>query len=199
MSSKSIKKHLFQSALSVFLILSAAQTALAGDAIPKGWIKAGSTPQNYEIQTDPQTHDQSQRKSVTIKGLPKANDGFTTMMQTIQAKKYLGKRVRLSGYIKSEKLEGWAGLWMRVDGPKGENLKFDNMYKRKITGNISWKKYSVVLDIPQNSEYIAFGILSSGQGQIWIDQMQFDIVGKDIPSTDMLTQKKEQPENLGFN
>jgi DNA-directed RNA polymerase specialized sigma24 family protein len=30
-----------------------------------------------------------------------------------------GKRVRFSGYVKSESVEPWAGLWMRVEGPNG--------------------------------------------------------------------------------
>jgi hypothetical protein len=53
-----------------------------------------------------------------VKAKKPAIDGFGTLMQDFRAKQYVGKRVRFSAFVKSENVEGWAGLWMRVD--KGE-------------------------------------------------------------------------------
>ena len=53
---------------------------------------------------------------------------------------YLGKRVRLSGYVKTENVEKSVGLWMIVAGPNGEMLGSDNMARRPIKGTTDSKK-----------------------------------------------------------
>ena len=52
-----------------------------------------------------------------------------------------GKRIRLSGHARSKDVSDWAGLWMRVDGPKGEPLAFDNMQQRPIKGTGEFADY----------------------------------------------------------
>ncbi len=162
-------------AFSVFFALNLfCFSAIAADYIPTGWFKLGSKPQEYSINKDTQKSSPKVSNSLLIKGLPNADlKGFTTLMQAIKAKQYIGKRVRLAAKIKSHQLKGWAGLWMRIDG-KNKNLGFDNMENRKITGTTNWKEYSVVLDVSSGSEEIAFGVLTSGAGSIWIDSIRFD-------------------------
>jgi hypothetical protein len=57
-------------------------------------------------------------------------------MQSFDAKmmqNYLGKRVRFSAAVKTEDVQSWAGLWMRVD--KGsQTVEFDNMQDRPLKG-----------------------------------------------------------------
>ena len=49
-------------------------------------------------------------------------------MQTCDAGDYLGKRIKMTGYIKSENVTDWAGMWFRVDSKtEYEILSFDNM------------------------------------------------------------------------
>ena len=93
---------------------------------------------------------------------------------------------------------------MRVDGArKDEMLAFDNMQDRAIKGTIDWKKYEIVLDVPENSEMVAFGLLLSGKGQVWMDDLQFEVVGKDVPTTGRATAgaasgAAKTPLNLNF-
>jgi len=171
--------------------------AMASDQIPKGWFKAGNAPQHYSISKDSQTSANTVKTSIRIKSLPSAGVGFTTLMQSVQAKHYLGQRVRLSAQIKTDKLAGWGGLWMRIDGPGGKVLGFDNMQNRKIQGTLPWKPYAVVLDIPAGSEHIAFGVLVSGQGDLWLDSFKFEVVDKSVPVTGTLTESIG-PQNLDF-
>jgi hypothetical protein len=122
------------------------------------------------------------------------------MMQKFKADNYKGHRLRLSGFVKTEEVERWAGLWMRVDGKDNELLQFDNMYNRPIKGTTNWNHYSVVLDVPNDSMAIAFGLLLEGPGQVWLDSLSFDIVDEKVPSTNMEEdiQLPEQPLNLQF-
>ena len=104
-------------------------------------------------------------------------------MQMFDADDYRGKRVRLSGYVKSELVEPWAGLWMRVDGPNGKMLSFDNMENRPIVGTTDWQKCEIVLDVPEDSAQIAIGIVLSGKGQVWLSNVQFEAVDSNVPTT----------------
>ena len=72
---------------------------------------------------------------------------------------------------------------MRVDGEGGKVLSFDNMQNRQIQGTRDWKQYEVVLDVPAESVGIYFGILLVGKGQVWLSQVQFEVVGTDVPTT----------------
>ncbi len=44
-----------------------------------------------------------------------------------------GKWLELRGFLRSEGVAGFAGLWMREDGPNGM-LQFDNMQSRGVHG-----------------------------------------------------------------
>jgi hypothetical protein len=43
----------------------------------------------------------------------------------------------------------------------------------------------MVLDVPNDSVNIAFGILLAGKGQAWMDDLLFEAVGEDIKPTNM--------------
>lgn len=94
--------------------------------------------------------------------------GYGTLMQVFAADDYRGKRLCMSGYIKVENVAGWASLWMRVDGPEGETMQ-----DRPVTGTTDWEKFEIILDVPQDSVKIAFGVLLEGAGQVWVDDFQF--------------------------
>ena len=169
---------------------------------PKGWFAAGSHPKDYEMSHD-RTGAHGGNACAYLKSVVAETGGFGTLMQTFKADEYRGKRVRMSGYVKAKDASDWAGLWMRVDGArKDEMLAFDNMQDRAIKGTIEWKKYEIVLDVPENSEMVAFGLLLSGKGQVWMDDLQFEVVGKDVPTTGRTTAgasgAAKTPLNLNF-
>lgn len=171
-----------------------------GGQLPDGWFAAGSHPRDYEMGVD-HTVTHGGKASGYIKSTVPKPRAFGTLMQMFKADDYRGKRLRMSGYAKAKKIENWAGLWMRVDGPENKSLSFDNMRDRPITGKTDWERYKIVLDVPENSVNIAFGILLDGKGQAWVDDLQFEVVGKDVPTTDLVGKRKEfpkQPLNLDF-
>ena len=147
----------------------------------KGWFLAGSNPESYEIDL---VKDQDTNSNVGHLKSKHAVDGFGTIMQSFKPTSYLGKRVRLSGYIKSKDVSGWAGMWLRIDGQdKTQPLAFDNMHGRPIKGTNAWSKYEIVLDAPETSTDFAFGVLQAGTGEVWLDDLQFEIVDKSVPLT----------------
>jgi hypothetical protein len=172
-----------------------AQSAAPVNHPPSGWFMAGSKPNNYQTGVD---------RDVVANGLPSAflksavspTDGFGTLMQTIGAKDYAGRRVRLRAWVRSQDLSDWSGVWMRVD--KGStSVAFDNMQNRPIKGTRSWETCDVVLDVPQDATSISFGILLSGTGEVWMNNVAFDIVGNEVPTTGS-TSNQTRPANLNF-
>ena len=165
----------------------------------KSWFMAGSDPQDYELGIDANAVHTG-KNSGYIKAKVAEPRGFGTMMQMFKANDYLNKRMRFSAFVKSEGIEAWSGLWMRIDGPQQGSLGFDNMQNRPIKGTTDWRKYDVVLDVPQESVAIALGILLSGKGQAWVSEIQFEEVGADVPTTshERDGELPEKPGNLDF-
>jgi hypothetical protein len=165
--------------------------------LPTGWFKAGSKPKSYDMGID-KGAGQDGKNVATIKSIDKKIDGFGTLMQTSSPQMYLWKRVRMSGFVKSKDVKEKAGLWFRVDQANSRTpLSFDNMSDRAITGTSEWKKYEIVLDVPHNASKIAYGALLAGTGQIWFDNLNFEIVDYTIATTGPIKENKE-PVNLNF-
>lgn len=173
--------------------------ARAADALPKGWIVAGSKPANYEFGVDTAVTQESSR-SAYIRFRAQVQDvgGFGTLMQTIAPDAYRGKRIRLSGLLKTQNANT-AQMWMRVDGPNATVLGFDNMNNRLLNGTSDWKRYDIVLDVPVNGTAIAFGFLLEGTGEVWADAFRLEEVGMDTPVTGGLPRVlPKAPANLNF-
>jgi hypothetical protein len=168
--------------------------------VPKGWYKAGNQPDKYDMGTD-RGAGRNNNNAATIKSLESDIKGFGTLMQTFLPDKYIGKRVKLTAYMKSKDVAGWAGMWMRVDGKKkGKSLSFDNMADRAIKGTTDWAKCEIVLDVPTGASNIAYGALLSGTGQIWFEGINFEIVPESMPTTETLGNRAiKEPTNLNFD
>ena len=113
-------------------------------------------------------------------------DGFGTVMQAISATHYRGQRIWLSVSLRGSHIEGWAGLWLRVDG-RIRGHAFDNMQNRALTGTTKWTDASVVLDVDDDANTIAFGVLLRGTGSVDVYGIRFETVTADVPTTDVTT------------
>ncbi len=164
-----------------------------------GWHMAGSHPSQYEhALSDDMTY---QGKAVAeLRSVVERTDGFGTLMQTFSAEHFLGERVRFSGALKCEGVKNRVGLWMRVDGPSGRMLAFDNMAGRPVNGTTGWEHYEVVLDVPDEALAIALGVLLIGKGEAWMSDFNVEIVGPEVESTHtgMTAVVPERPQNLDF-
>ncbi|GAF64796.1 putative DNA-binding protein [Bacillus sp. TS-2] len=168
----------------------------------KGWILSGTNTNLYEIGIDHQTFHKG-RSSGYLKSKNEEShtaDEFGTLMQQFKAERYLNKRVKLSGFLKTKHLEGSAAFWMRVDSRFGDVLQFDNMNNRSVTEDTDWNYYEIILDVSEESSSISFGALLAGRGHLWIDNLKFEEVDLTVPTTNMdyTTDMNEEPVNLTF-
>lgn len=112
-------------------------------------------------------------------------DGVGALFQGINPDAYRGKRLRLSATLKAQEIEGWGGLWLRVDGLRG-TLAFDNMHDRHLHGTQSWQRYEVVVDVPEESIGVTFGMVLVGKGRLWMRCVKMDVVGQGVALMDNL-------------
>jgi hypothetical protein len=138
------------------------------------------------------------RRVLTIE-CGRATDGYMTVMQTIAADDYRGRRVRFVARMKADKVRGWAGLWMRVMSADQRVLAFDDMSTRPVRDNADWRDYQVILDVEPAAAAISFGVrLSEGSGQVWVDAFRFEEVAPDDPSISINLRPllPSKPQNL---
>ncbi|MCY6371223.1 helix-turn-helix transcriptional regulator [Clostridium ganghwense] len=156
----------------------------------KGWIITGTAPEKYQISIDNKIYHMGS-KAATICSVADefSTEEYGTIMQQISAKNFVGKRMRFSGFVKTQEVEGWCGLWMRIDNALSVTLKLDNMQSRAITGTTEWNYYSCVLDIPENGAIINIGVLLTGKGQIWFDNADFQEVDHNTPTTEFVSEE----------
>ncbi len=176
----------------IFALLAGSSLAVADDKIPSNWLKAGSEPDHYEMGTA----SVGDRRVAYIRPAIEDPQPFGTLMQMINADDYKSERIRLSATVKTIGVLH-AAMWMRIDGRRKPSLQFDNMDNRPIVGDTGWTRYSIVLDVPRQAQKIAFGVFSSGKGEVLFDDFSLEVVDQSVPSTNMLNQTSK-PENLDF-
>ena len=119
----------------------------------------------------------SGNKSLKIIKISEGNFGVGT--STFPFNEAKGKHITFTGYIKSQDVKyGYAGLWWRVDGKNQRVLGFDNMSNRGVKGTTNWKKYKIELDVDKNATNINFGVILSGDGTAWFDDLNIKVNGE---------------------
>ena len=184
--------------VAAILWLGAAGAVLA--ASPRGWEFSASAPQIYQAEVDHKVFH-SGKASGCIKSVgPASATNFAVLTQKIRAVNFRGRRWEMRGFIRTQDVDGWAGMWMRIDSRQGETLEFDNMQNRPIHGTTGWTAYSVKLNVPEAADSINFGLLLSGKGEVWLDDVSFHDLGP-VAAGAKERQKLRDPDpllNLGF-
>lgn len=118
----------------------------------------------------------------SIKGEEIEPSDFGTLIKSISANSYAGKRIRFSAWLKADETDAAAGLWLRVEN-KDYMLAFDNTDNRMAAGAKGWLKREVVLDVPTGAGSIVYGFYLKGKGQMWADDILLEEVGKQVAVT----------------
>ena len=182
--------------------------------LPTGWERSTvASANNYLITVDTSTKHEGNASASIKFGCGNDEESWTALSQSIAADDYRGKRVRLTGWLRTaEATHG--GFFMRVDTDRGA-VALDNMDNRAVKGTSDWKMYSIVLDVPTAATKIVFGPILAGKGQVWADDFKLDIVDHSISSTNInglagaweeqqpprskaTAEASKRPVNLGF-
>lgn len=169
--------------------------------LPGGWFKTGKSPHLYDSRID-------DRNGSAILIAPKPEmlhevrrDDFCTVMQSVDAEPFKGKRIRLAGELRTENAVTGATIWFRVDGAKGP-LLFDNLELRypdgPLVGTQGWNERSVVFDIPEEALSLHYGFFLKGTGKCWSRKFSLNEVDDSVPTSSGNGPVIPHPTNLDF-
>ena len=152
---------------------------------PGKWTTTGSAPQNYEMGGDPSVAHGSAAGGY-IRAKPGAAKGFGALATWCVPSNFIGKRVRLSAFVRTEAVEGAAALFLSASGAHDSMLGFDNMDDRPIKGTTGWTRYEAVVDVPSGTTILGYGFFVDGAGAAWIDGVTLEPVGPEVALTGQL-------------
>ena len=92
---------------------------------------------------------------------------------------FTGQTIELRGFLRTQDVSRFAGLWMREDADSGV-AAFDNMHKRKLAGTTEWTEYTITLPVIPEAKRLVFGALLEGTGTVWVDDLQLLVDGRPI-------------------
>ncbi|MDB5099498.1 MAG: polymerase, sigma-24 subunit, subfamily [Cyanobacteria bacterium RYN_339] len=110
--------------------------------------------------------------------------------QDAPAKRYAGKRLRLTAWARQTEVKQWGGLWLRVEGAGRKVLALDDMRAQALVGTGTWRQYELVLDVPPEARTIWYGGHLQGAGTLWLAGFSLGPVSRDIP---LSTPRQEAP------
>lgn len=160
--------------------MSAAEAAMtldfvpvAGDPFPAGWHGGplGTIFGDSEI-----VH--AGKLAVRIERTSESPKDFSTLTKSIPMN-FGGSKIELRGFIRTEDVSNFAGLWLREDGAEGQ-LDLANMQERQLKGTTGWSEYSITLPLNPAARKLYLGFLVAGTGKAWVDDLQLRVDGKPI-------------------
>ena len=92
---------------------------------------------------------------------------------------FAGRTLELRGFLRTEDVTDFAGLWMREDDASG-SVAFDNMQGRQLKGTTDWTEYSISLPLKPDGKRLSIGVLNSGAGKVWADDLRLLVDGKPV-------------------
>jgi C-terminal processing protease CtpA/Prc len=141
--------------------------------VPDGW--NGVPPGTFAV--DGQTVH-SGRWALRIERQDTSPNAFTSVSKMIPID-FAGATLELRGFLRTEDVSEFAGLWMREDDDSG-SLAFDNMQRRQLKGTTAWAEYSITLPLQKAAKRLVFGVLGAGVGRVWADDLRLLVDGKPI-------------------
>jgi C-terminal processing protease CtpA/Prc len=103
---------------------------------------------------------------------------FSTLTTAIPVD-FAGTTIEWRGFLRSEDVTGFMGLWLRQDGD-APNLAFASMQPQQIRGTNEWREYSIALPVHPDAKQLFFGVLIGGTGKVWADDLRLLVDGKPV-------------------
>jgi len=145
------------------------------------WSRAHN-PAGYTFSGDHEGGDLPCSSAKLQSSLPQQKNAFASIFQSFAPTLFSGKKVKYSAEIKTDKVEGSAALWM-TDQDGDRVIAFDDMSDRPISGTNDWKKCSIILDIPKESQKLRVGFILKGGGTAWMRKPELVEASVDEKST----------------
>jgi hypothetical protein len=172
--------------------------------IPLDWFpinRGGDS--SFRLESDfEMVWDGTASASIRFSGAP---DGrrFGGIGQVVDAEKFLDQRVRFSGHLKTDNRDRdtpvTAALWIRADDESGAVVAFQNTGEFFAPSNAIWSEATIVIDIPPTAATLWYGSWITGDGLVWVDGLNLEMVDISYPLTALPSDRygsNQVPENV---
>lgn len=119
-------------------------------------------------------------------------EAFSMLARAI-AMDFAGKTIEFRGFLRTEDVSDFAGLWLREDGEE-HGLAFDNMQKLQLKGTSDWTQYSITLPFHPKARQLFFGVILRGGGKVWVDDLELLVDGKPVSDSPKVVHPKDALE-----
>ncbi|MGZ5566841.1 MAG: hypothetical protein ACXWKG_07490, partial [Limisphaerales bacterium] len=102
--------------------------------------------------------------------------GCTGSCDVTNGSPFMGKRIRVSSWMKTRDVQGWAGTGLVIIDKNKRRRASDFMRDRPIHGTTDWQQIESVVDVPNEPCVIYFGQDLYSPGEIWSDDFRVEVV-----------------------
>jgi hypothetical protein len=165
--------------------------ATAAWEVPRGWIANQTNRGEYRVGIDHQFLYQG-KPSLFLRSLVAEPVGTANVIQQFQAGQYRGARIRLTAFLQTASVTKAHIALGTVGVPENSGG-----IATTISGTNPWKRYDVVVDVPEDADLIRIVFGMSGSGTLWAANFGLERVSLQVPLT--TRELPAKPENLNFN
>lgn len=158
-----------------FVLICVPAGALDEPPFPGGW-QADLSASQYRIGLDSENRHGGRAAGFIEPRVadpePPANG---SLLQTIDALNYRGKRLRFSAFVKTKGLDKRAELWTLVWNSSPDSS--DSAVAPAIQQDADWTRHTVEFAVANDAQTIECGLRLVGRGRAWIDDATLEVVG----------------------
>lgn len=164
-----------------------------------GWMFIGFPKEASTYQMD-ESMQRGGKRSLLIA----TEEGQALGMASLQhegflADHYLGKRLRMSAYMKTDDVKQ-VTMGVELNGTK-DTSHLKQFLAPTIRGTTEWTRHEIVFDVASNISLIKFTFRMMGKGRMWLSTVRLEDVDTSIPLTkDYGTSLalSDEPQNMQF-
>lgn len=140
--------------------------------VPTGWNFYGP---DFQFAVDTSTAVDG-AQSLRIASLSANTTQYGYGYESLTAGPAIGKTFGVSGYIRTQAVNGHAYLWADVYDAHDNWLAGSG--SPSIAGTTGWQRYDVYMNVPAGASVLYFGVQLAGTGTAWFDNLSIDVNGQ---------------------
>lgn len=141
---------------------------------PQGWFSfQHAGPLSYKFSVDA-TERHGGERSLRIDNT--GPEIYGAIAQGLDARPWRGKVARLSAWVKTRDADDGGAVLTLLALQTGATLAQNFMPDAPIKATTGWKRYTITLTLPANTDKVEVGAMLRGRGAAWLDDVELEIV-----------------------